>query len=68
MNRGRVQAQGDGTEKSESWSTPDDFTKGMGIGKVQSLEDSLSEPELNKRTRSIQKARARIKRDFRVKS
>ena len=60
MNRGRVQAQGNGTEKSESWATRDGFTKSMGINKVDDLERSLTSPELNLRTDSIHKARNRI--------
>ncbi|NOR87385.1 MAG: hypothetical protein GQ527_07235 [Bacteroidales bacterium] len=60
MNRGRVQAQGNGTEKSESWATHGDFTKSMGIGKVDDLENSLTPLELNLRALAIQKARNRI--------
>lgn len=60
MNRGRVQAQGDGTEESESWATPDDFTKNMGLEKVDCLEGLLSRPELSLRTQALSQARNRI--------
>ncbi len=49
MNRGRIQAQGDGTEKSSSWAINGDFTKTMGLNKVDELEQQLSRAELSKR-------------------
>lgn len=61
MNRGRVQAQGNGTEKSESWAASCDFTKDMGLAKLDSLESSLTTPELSLRRLAIQQARDRVK-------
>lgn len=60
MNRGRIQAQGSGTEKSTSWATIEDFTKSMGINKVDNLQNLLTRPELNLRRSAIQQARNRI--------
>ncbi|MDF5227822.1 hypothetical protein P3655_22760 [Vibrio parahaemolyticus] len=60
MNRGRVQAQGDNTEKSESWTTPDGFTKSMGLRKADALESLLTRPELSLRDQAISQARNRI--------
>jgi hypothetical protein len=60
MNRGRVQAQGNGTEKSESWATSCDFTKEMGLAKLDRLESTLTNPELSLRTLAIQQARNRV--------
>ena len=60
MNRGRIQAQGSGTEKSEAWATPNDFTKEMGLDKVSVLEDSLTRPELRLRATALEKAKNRI--------
>lgn len=60
MNRGRIQAQGSGTEKSTTWATIDSFTKGMGINKANDLQAILTAPELRLRNNAIQQARNRI--------
>jgi hypothetical protein len=60
MNRGRIQAQGDGTEKSESWTLNTDHYKHMGITCVDNLQGQLTNPELLLRTNALQQCRNRI--------
>lgn len=60
MNRGRIQAQGGGTEKSSSWTIDGDITKGMGIANVNDLVAQLTPAELNLRVMAIQKSKDRI--------
>lgn len=60
MNRGRIQAQGNGTEKSESWSLNTDHFKHMGITSVDNLQAQLTNPELILRTNALQQCRNRI--------
>ena len=60
MNRGRIQAQGGGTEKSGAWATNNDFTKEMGLDKVDELEHQLSRVELSLRDDALMQARDRI--------
>jgi hypothetical protein len=60
MNRGRIQAQGGGTEKSESWALNTDHYKNMGIASVDNLEGQLTNPELTLRTNALQQCRNRI--------
>ena len=57
MNRGRIQAQGGGTEKSSAWSTQEHFTKEMGIERVDNLQNQLTPAELACRTIALQKSR-----------
>jgi hypothetical protein len=60
MNRGRVQAQGNGTEKSSSWASNHDVTKGMGLLSVDGLIAQLEPAELHLRTTALQKSKDRI--------
>lgn len=60
MNRGRIQAQGNGTEKSEPWATLSDITKDIGINKVTNLEQQLTPAELSQRQIALQQVRNRI--------
>jgi hypothetical protein len=60
MNRGRIQAQGDGTEKSESWAVNTCHHKHMGITSVDNLQTQLTNQELNLRTNALKKCRNRI--------
>ena len=48
MNRGRIQAQGGGIEKSEPWVQKEDIDKKDGLNKVKSLEKKLSRKEILK--------------------
>ncbi|MBT7827929.1 MAG: hypothetical protein HN600_15180 [Bacteroidetes bacterium] len=60
MNRGRIQAQGNNTEKSAPWAIQNNHTKNMGIERVDNLSNQLTPAELNLRTNSLQDARNRI--------
>jgi hypothetical protein len=60
MNRGRIQAQGNNTEKSAPWATNDDHTKNMGLERVANLQNQLTPAELNLRILSLDKCRDRI--------
>ena len=60
MNRGRIQAQGGGIEKSAAWATDTDVPKSMGIERVDNLVAQLTQAELNVRTFAIQKSRTTI--------
>lgn len=61
MNRGRIQAQGNGTEKSAPWNTNNDHTKSMGLERVDNLEGQLTPAELNLRVDALEKCRNRIR-------
>ena len=60
MNRGRIQAQGGGCEKSESWALNTDHYKHMGITSVDDLQGQLTNFELLLRTNALQQCRDRI--------
>ena len=60
MNRGRIQAQGDNTEKSAPWAVMDDHYKHMGIYSVSDLEGQLTRSELRLRVKALRKCRQRI--------
>jgi len=60
MNRGRIQAQGGGTEKSESWALNTIHYKHMGITSLDNLQNQLTNPELILRTNALQQCRIRI--------
>lgn len=60
MNRGRIQAQGGGTEKSEAWALKTDHCKHMGITSVENLQGQLTNSELILRTNALQQCRNRI--------
>ena len=49
MNRGRIQAQGMGCEKSQPWSQPDVPTKQEGRDKSEVLRSQLNRRELSDR-------------------
>ena len=57
INRGRFQAQGNNTEKSESWATQNIIFKSTGIKLLFDLETQLTRFELAQRSIAIQKAR-----------
>ncbi|MEL6972046.1 MAG: hypothetical protein AAFZ63_00820 [Bacteroidota bacterium] len=44
-HRGRIQAQGDGLEKSESWAQDDPLTKEEGLSLLKRLWNSLTKKE-----------------------
>lgn len=56
-HRGRFQAQGQGTEKSEPWASMLIPTKVLGIELVDSLQLQLTRRELRIRVKQLQKAR-----------
>lgn len=60
MNRGRIQAQGGGTEKSAAWTTLDDFTKAMGIERLDNLQSQLTPAEFRLRQTALTKSKNRI--------
>jgi hypothetical protein len=60
MNRGRIQAQGGGTEKSEPWALDTTHYKSMGITGVDSLATQLTRQELTLRANALQQCRNRI--------
>ena len=60
MNRGRIQAQGGGTEKSAAWHDVENFTKVKGLERVDNLENQLTPAEHNLRIQALAKARNRI--------
>ena len=60
MNRGRIQAQGNGTEKSEPWALNTDHFKCMGITSVDNLQAQLTNLELILRANALQQCRNRI--------
>lgn len=79
-NRGRIQAQGEALEKSESWSTNQPFNKISGSTLLTSLKSKLNKHDLNLRKNEFDKAQnyinnapkatgvsAQISKTFRVK-
>lgn len=60
MNRGRIQAQGDGTEKSAAWAILTDHFKYMGIASVDNVDSQLTNAERNVRRNALQQCRNRI--------
>lgn len=60
MNRGRIQAQGGGTEKSDAWAIHTDHFKSMGIASVDNLDAQLTNAERNLRTQALNDCRNRI--------
>lgn len=55
MNRGRIQAQDDNLEESESWATDDEITKNEGSNKSNLLKAKLTPLQLSNRTRAFVK-------------
>lgn len=62
MHRGRIQAQGDGLEESESWNENTPITHADGIAKKTKLKGKLSKRELNVRVDAFNKAKTFIDR------
>lgn len=60
MNRGRIQAQGNKTQKSSPWALLRDHTKSMGIERVENLSGQLSPSEFKLRAFALQAVRKRI--------
>ena len=60
MNRGRIQAQGGGTEKSDAWAILNDHIKDMGIASVNNVEILLTNAERSVRQNALQQCRNRI--------
>jgi len=61
MNRGRIQAQGNGTEKSAPWNIIIDHTKSMGLERVDNLQAQLTPAEENLRVDALEKCKNRIR-------
>src|ERR1700752_2734423 len=61
-NRGRIQAQGGGTEESEKWAQPEPPTMSEMLHKCDLLESKLSRAEKNERQVPLQQLRAFIRR------
>ncbi|WP_226565055.1 hypothetical protein [Shewanella chilikensis] len=62
MHRGRIQAQGDGLEESESWNENTPLTHAEGLEKKADLKNKLPRRELNVRADAFNKARTFIDR------
>ena len=59
-NRGRIQAQGGGTEKSVRWAQHSPPTRAEGHAMLDTLEGKLMSSELADRAELLQRARRRI--------
>lgn len=55
-HRGRIQAQGGGTEKSVSWAQDEPLTKADGLQLLSDLKDQLTEKELKLREKQLKDA------------
>jgi hypothetical protein len=55
-HRGRFQAQGGGTEKSESWSQDEPLSKEEGYALLEKLKNSLTDKELSLREKQFDDA------------
>ncbi|MCR9102168.1 MAG: hypothetical protein NXI25_19590 [bacterium] len=55
-HRGRVQAQGDGLEESESWSQDKPITKAEGLTLLDRLKSRLTKSDFEKREKAFEKA------------
>ena len=55
MNRGRIQAQGNFLEESESWGIIEEITKNDGHDKILNLQEKLTNQQLIDRNRAFQK-------------
>ncbi|MEM9526013.1 MAG: hypothetical protein AAGA31_05340 [Bacteroidota bacterium] len=56
-HRGRIQAQGDGTEKSTNWSQDEPLSKEDGLSLLNKLWNSLSKREQKDRCKQFDSAR-----------
>jgi hypothetical protein len=52
-HRGRIQAQGDGTEKSVSWSQDTPLSKKQGLALLEDLEGQLTKKEREERKKQL---------------
>lgn len=59
-HRGRIQAQGDGLEKSVSWSQDKPLTKSEGLKLLEKLKTKLTDKELKAREDEFKKAKRYI--------
>ena len=59
-HRGRIQAQGDGTEKSESWAQDESLSKEKGLSLLDKLVNRLSKKEKKVRENQIAQAKRYI--------
>lgn len=59
-HRGRIQAQGGGTEKSQSWSQDDPLTKEQGLSLLERLWNSLTKKEKELREKPYRDAQRYI--------
>ncbi|MEM1214778.1 MAG: hypothetical protein AAGJ82_03790 [Bacteroidota bacterium] len=59
-HRGRIQAQGDGLEKSESWSQDNPLTKEEGLSLLEQLWSSLTKKEKEVRRKPYKDAKRYI--------
>jgi hypothetical protein len=57
QHRGRLQAQGGDTEKSEGWSQDDPLTKEEGLSLLAKLWEQLTKREQKERTKQFDSAR-----------
>ncbi|MFN7119279.1 MAG: hypothetical protein ACK4TA_20940 [Saprospiraceae bacterium] len=55
-HRGRIQAQGGGTEKSVSWAQDEPLTKADGLQLLSDLKEQLTEKELKLREKQLKDA------------
>ena len=62
LHRGRVQAQGSGTEKSEKWAQKKPPSESQMLGKCDSLEAQLTRSEARDRTEPLRDLRVFIRR------
>lgn len=60
MNRGRIQAQDDFLEESESWATNNEITKTEGFDKLDMLKARLTAKQLSDRTKAFEKLNSLI--------
>jgi len=60
-HRGRIQAQGEGFDDSESWSQEEPPTTKEGLSFLQKLINKIPKPEFLKRKKEFQKAEKFIK-------
>ncbi|MEL6968721.1 MAG: hypothetical protein AAFZ63_23465 [Bacteroidota bacterium] len=59
-HRGRIQAQGDGVEKSVSWAQDEPLSKEEGLSLLAKLRAMLSKSELKAREKQLEKAQRYI--------
>ena len=65
-HRGRIQAQGEGLEASESWAQDEPLTAKKGLRLLRRLKKNISETDAEKREKQFQKAEDYIKRASQV--